>query len=317
MKKSYLIAIALSLLILILVPLAAGCSSGAKGESSDYLGVADSSNEHSGNSEKNYQEGIDYDYNASPKDSENAEPTGDGAQYERKIIKTVSINGETKEFDIATMGIDSSVASAGGYVESSKFSGRSISDSSYSYHTRSATYTIRVPAEGLDDFLSSLGNLVNIVNSSSNVDDISAQYYDIVSRLATLEAEKTALLNMYEKAGSVDYMLQVQERLYDVIEEIEANNTRLNYYKSRVAYSTVNLEIREVIEYTEQIKEPATFGERLSVAFKESWQNFADGWEDFTVGFVYSVPTLLVLAVIFGGIGFVIYLVVKKYRNRA
>ncbi len=315
MKKSYLIAIALSLLIVILVPLAAGCSSGAKGESSDYLGVADSSNERSGNSEKNYQEGIDYDYNASPKDSENAEPTGDGAQYERKIIKTVSINGETKEFDIATMGIDSSVASAGGYVESSKFSGRSISDRAY-YYTRSATYAIRIPADRLDEFLSSLGDLINIVNSSSIVDDISAQYYDIVSRLATLEAEKTALLNMYEKASSVEYMLQIQERLYDVIEEIEANNTRLNYYKSRVAYSTVNLEIREVIEYTEQVKEPATFGERLSVAFKESWQNFADGWEDFTVGFVYSIPTLLVLAFIFGGIGFVMYLIIKKYRKK-
>ena len=239
----------------------------------------------------------------------------DSGQYERKIIKTVNITAETKSFDAAISAINDYVSRYGGYVEGSEVSGKSL-DYYGRYYERYARYTIRVPAENLDAFLGDVGETLNIVKNHGTIDDVSPQYYDIVSRLETLETEKTALQKMYEQAETIDYMLQVQQRLYDVIEEIESYTTKLNYYNSQVAYSTVHLTVDEVVEYTEIQEEPETYGERIARAFTESWEDFADGCRDFSVDFVYAIPTLLVLAVIGGGIAAVVIIIIKNAKKK-
>ena len=122
---------------------------------------------------------------------------------------------------------------------------------------------------------------------------------------------------MYEKAETIDYMLQVQQRLYDVIEEIEAYTTRLNYYKSQVAYSTVHLSVSEVIEYTDIVEKPKSYGEELKATFVESWKDFADGCRDFSIGFVGAIPTLLTMAIVAGAHIVVIILIVRYAKKRA
>ena len=240
----------------------------------------------------------------------------ESGEYERQIIKTVSIQAETKSFDSAISSINDYVAEFGGYIESSEQSGVSL-DFAGRYYERYARYTLRIPAENLESFIGKVGGALNIVNNNGKRDDISAEYYDIVSRLETLEAEKEALQKMYEKAETIDYMLQVQQRLYDVIEEIEAYTTRLNYYKSQVAYSTVHLSVSEVIEYTDIVEKPKSYGEELKATFVESWKDFADGCRDFSIGFVGAIPTLLTMAIVAGAHIVVIILIVRYAKKRA
>jgi hypothetical protein len=111
-------------------------------------------------------------------------------------------------------------------------------------------------------------------------------------------------------------MLKVQERLYDVIEEIEALQTKLNLYDGQVAMSTVRLSLREVIVYTAVVEPDPTFGERIGEAFRESWADFGEGCQDFAVWFVEAFPTLLVLVVIHGGIFLIIYTSVKRGQKK-
>ena len=239
----------------------------------------------------------------------------DSGDYERKIIKTVSITAETKSFDTAVDAINGYVSSYGGYVQSSELSGKSL-DFYGRYYERNANYTVRIPAENLDAFLGDVGKMLNIVRNHGTIDDVSPQYYDIVSRLETLETEKQALQKMYEQADSIDYMLQVQQRLYDVIEEIEAYTTKLNYYNNQVAYSTVHLRVDEVVEYTEIQEEPETYGERIARAFTESWKDFAEGCRDFSVDFVYAIPTLLVIAIIGAAVTVIVILIVRADHKK-
>ncbi|MBQ9079808.1 MAG: DUF4349 domain-containing protein [Clostridia bacterium] len=236
-------------------------------------------------------------------------------EYERQIIKTVKIQAETKAFDTAVSAINGYVSEFGGYVESSEQSGKSLNWVN-GYYERYASYTIRIPAENLEAFVGKVGDTLNIVNNNGTQDDVSPQYYDIVSRLETLETEKEALQKMYEKADTIDYMLQVQERLYDVIEEIEAYTTQLNYYKSQVAYSTVHLSISEVIEYTDIVEKPKTYGEEIKSAFVESWKDFADGCRDFSIWFVGAIPTLITLAVIGCAVAAIILLIVRGTEKK-
>ena len=244
---------------------------------------------------------------------------GLNGDYDRKIIRTVTMSCETKAYDDAVTVIMTALNTHGGYVEASNTTGTGYDDVKHS--ERRATYTLRVPAEKLDAFLETLrtDEGIRILSQNATSDEITATYYDTVSRLETLKAEKASLTAMLE--GFTDYkdisnMLKVQERLYDVIEEIEALQTKLNLYDGRVAMSTVKLSLNEVIIYTEVVVPDPTFGERIGEAFRESWADFGEGCQDFAVWFVEAFPTLLVLVVIHGGIFLIIYTSVKRGQKK-
>lgn len=234
------------------------------------------------------------------------------SEFASKIIKTVTMNTETKEYDRALAELDRLITENGGFVESSSANGQSLDYNGV--YRRSAKYTIRIPAEKLNDFLSASQQLLNVTYSHSTSENITAEYYDIQSRLEVLRTERDALNGMLEKATDVDSMLSIRDRLYNVIEEIESYETRLRVYDSLVSYSTVHMTVDEVVEYTKvQVEEP-TWGERLVEAFKESWENFADGFQDFTVGFLYAIPTLLVLAAIATGVILILRAIIRRRR---
>ena len=232
------------------------------------------------------------------------------SEFAAKIIKTVTMNTETKEYDNAISELNRLISEHGGFVESSSANGQSLDYSGV--YRRSAKFTVRIPAEQLDSFLSASQQLLNVTYSHSTSENITAEYYDIQSRLEVLRTERDALNGMLEKATDVDSMLSIRDRLYNVIEEIESYETRLRVYDSLVSYSTVNLTLDEVVEYTKVKAEEPSWGERLVDAFKESWQDFAEGFQDFTVGFLYAIPTLMVL----GMIAAVVLLILRALLRR-
>ena len=234
---------------------------------------------------------------------------------ERKIIKTMRISAETKAFDNATAAIEALCTQLGGYIESSSRSGGSIRYSS-AVVARSASYTLRIPAEKLDAFRAGMAGEINVVSESTGISDITDQYFDVDTRLATLRTEEERLLAMLEKATELEYLITLESRLSEVRYQIESYTGTLRRYDSQVAYSTVHLNLDEVLEYTQVIEAPQTFGERMSIALQESWADFVDNCKDFAVGFVYALPTLIVLAVIFTAVGVIIAVVVKKHRRQ-
>ena len=234
---------------------------------------------------------------------------------QRKIIRTVRIMAETKTFDAPAAALEALCTSLGGYIESSSRSGGSIRYSS-SIVARSANYTLRIPAEKLDAFREGIGGGVNIVDESSKISDITDQYFDVDTRIATLKVEEERLLAMLEKATELEYLITLERRLSEVRYEIESYTGTLRRYDSQVAYSTVHLTLDEVVEYTEVIEAPKSFAEELGIAFRESWTDFADGCRDFAVWFVYAIPTLLVLAVISAACIGVILLLVRRANRR-
>ena len=243
-----------------------------------------------------------------------SKPSGDNL-YERKIIRTVDMSCETKSFDSATEFLLSTLKTYNGYVESSSVSGTGYKENDRNASARYASYTLRIPAENLDAYLAALraDEGIRIIKQSSSSNEITGRYYDITTRIATLEIERESLQQML--AGFTDYsdisaMLSVQERLYNVIEEIEALKTQLKIYDDQVDLSTIRLSVNEVFTYTEAAT--PSFGERMGDAFAESWSDFAKGCQNFAVNFVYAFPTLMVLAAIATVLFFVIILTPSK-----
>ena len=245
--------------------------------------------------------------------TEDSATASDAAEFDSKIIRTVTMNTETKEYDHAITELDRLISECGGFIESSGSNGQSLHYASDVYR-RTAKYTIRIPAEKLSTFLAASQQLLNVTYSQSSSQNVTSEYYDMKSRLEVLTAERDALNAMLEKADTVENMLLIRDRLYNVIEEIEAYETQLRLYDSLVSYSTVHLTIDEVVEYTKIVVEEPTWGERLVEAFRESWKAFAEGFQNFTVGLLYAVPTLLVIGVIAVVAILVLHMILRRSR---
>lgn len=230
-------------------------------------------------------------------------------QLAQKIIRTVYMDAQTKEFDRAISSIRQALTAAGGFEES--FSSNNRSYGSTGYYSRNATMTLRIPAEKLDVFLNEVGGLLHITSQRANVQNVTNEYYDIEARLNVLEGERTVYETMLQNAKTTSEMLSIRDRLYDVIEEIEAYKTRLRVLESQVAYSTVHMSLSEVVEYSKVPEQDASFGDRIADAFWTGWYSFVDNAQDFAVWFVRNMTTIGTLAII-GLIVLVIVLVNNK-----
>ena len=232
---------------------------------------------------------------------------------ERKIVKTYALQTETTAFDASRASLTDLVEKYGGYVESSQVSNKSLSNSSTGYR-RSASYTLRIPAEQAEAFVGEVGNALHVTSNSSTVEDVSESYYTVEATLEELTAERDSLLAMMgslDEKADYNFWLTLQQRLSEVKQQIAVLQAQLQSYDSRVAYSTVRLQIEEVVNLTEQA-ENNSFGSRMGAAFRESWVEFGEGCQAFAIFFVGSIPTFLVL----GGLIAVVAVVLRRRKRK-
>lgn len=212
---------------------------------------------------------------------------------ERKLIKTVDMNVETRKFDELMSSIQSQVKTLGGYIESMN----TYNGSSYSGYraTRNADLTLRIPKAKLDTFLNAVSEACNVVRCSENVEDVTLTYVDLESHKEALGTQQSRLLELLEKAESIEDIIVIEQRLSEVRYQLESMESQLRTYDNQVDYSTVYLTVDEVEIYTPVEKETAW--ERISAGFMESLDNIGNGFVEFGIWFVIHIPYLALWAV--------------------
>ena len=213
---------------------------------------------------------------------------------DRKLIKTVEMTVETKEFDAVLDGLNEQIKACGGYVESMNTYNGSIYNSWRS--SRDASMTIRIPVENLDTFLDTVTSISNVIRRSDKVEDVTLTYVDLQSHKEALQTEQTRLLELLEKAESVEDIITIEERLSDVRYQIESMESQLRTYDNKITYSTVNLEIEEVQELTPVEEE--TVWQRISGGFVDSLHSVADGFVEFGIWLIVNSPFLVIWAIV-------------------
>ena len=227
---------------------------------------------------------------------------------DRKLIKTVDLEAETEDLDALLAVVAQRVTELGGYVENQ----RVYNGSAYaSRRSRSASMTIRIPADMLEGFVDHVASHTNIVSRYVNVDDVTLTYVATESRVEALEAEQARLLELMAKAETMADLLEVEARLTDVRYELESVTSQMNVLKNQVSYGTVNLNVDEVVEYTPVEEE--TFWQRISGGFMDSLRGIGDGFVEFTVFILANLPYL---ALIGAGAAAVILLAKRSIRKR-
>lgn len=279
----------------------AGCGSGS---GSSYKAEAATANESYAVTDDVY----DYSYEA---EEAYEEPMENGAeeikpqQSNRKIIKTVSISTETKEFDKFINTVSNKVEALGGYLESTDISGKSINHSSD--YLRRANITARIPQERLSDFVTLVDDNSNITNKSESAEDVTLSYADTEARISSLRVEQNRLNELMKEAEDIDTIIALENRLTVVRYEIESHESRLRSMDNKVDYSTVYLNVSEVREITPVVTKELSFGEKVSQGFVESCKDVSKGVVNFIANLIIASPYILVLlvfAAIFIGIMF-------------
>lgn len=241
-----------------------------------------------------------------------AEKTSSSALDNRKIIRNANIDVQTLEFDKFVEALNDAVAKEGGFIESSNVGGRTY----YSSRLRSASFVIRVPANRLEAFLDTVGNLGNVTSKSTNLRDVTTKYVDSEKHLEALRTEQEALLEILKKAETVEDIITVQDRLSYVKYEIESYEAILRTYDDQVEMSTVSLYLDEVEHET--VTEPETFWEEVSRRFNNSLENVRDGFLDFSSWILGNAPEIIVFLVINAAIVLIIVFSIRGgIRRRA
>ncbi len=280
-------------LILLLGMMAAGCGAASKSAATE-TAVQDNC------SEAAYATDDIYSTEAMPEAAAGyTEEGGTGASVvqvqdvQRKLIRDVNLEVETETFEELLSTVGEKTRNLGGYIEESyTYNGSNY----YGKGTRNANLTIRIPAEKLDEFLLAVGEVSNVISRNESVTDVTLEYVDLESHKKVLLAEQERLLELLEKAETIEDIISLESRLSQVRYQIESMEAQLRTMDNRVNYSTVYLYINEVAKLT-PVKEQ-TVWEKISTGFASSLYNVGEGFVNYGIGFIIFLPYLLVWVII-------------------
>ena len=253
-----------------------------------------------------------YSYESSQKaEDESAGSLAIEAETQRKIIYSSYFSIQTTNFDEASAALDRLCEKYGAYYERSETFGNAESGD------RSGSFAIRVPQENYKAFRSEAGNVGTVVHSSENNDDVSEKYFDTEARLSSAKLREERLLDILSKAESLDNVLLLVSELADVRYEIESLSGTLRRYDSLISYSTINIDLNEVIKPAMVQPIPKNFGERISQAVSSGFRDFGNTMEDFAVELSYGLPEFILFVVFVFILVLVVRAIVRKCKKKA
>lgn len=211
---------------------------------------------------------------------------------ERKLIKNGSIEFEVNSVVATKDKIAALVQEAGGYISSDNQNNYSGSP-----HFEQS---IRIPSDKLDDFISKIEVLARKIDSKSvSTKDVTEEFIDVETRLATKKELETRYRELLKKASTVKDIIEVEAQLNNIRSEIESMEGRLKYLNNQVSYSTLN------IRYYQPAAGNYGFGSRFMNSFGDGWRSLLD----FIIGLFASWPFIII-------IGAAIWLFVRLRRRR-
>lgn len=203
-----------------------------------------------------------------------------------KLILNADLSLETQDFEKSAADIEKMTAEAGGYIESSGTYGDTGS--------RSANYTLRVPQEKFEQFYAQLGENMHVVSRSRSSEDVTEQYTDIETRLATLQTKHERLLSLLEKADKMEDIIALENALADCEYEIDSLTGSKRRYDDLVGFSTFYINLREVQTLT-ATADGTGFGAQLSQAAKTGTRGLADVVRGTILGVVMFWPAVILV----------------------
>lgn len=248
--------------------------------------------------------------------SEDVADTGEGmkenegevkaSNTSQKLIRYLDYTIETKDFDTFVQELGELVSTAKGYVEQSEVSQDEAQ--SYAQGKRYASYTLRIPADGLEAFKQELQEKGTITRQSERVEDVTLNYVDVESHITALKTEQDSLLKMLEQADTIETILAIQNQLTQVRYQLESYESQKRTYDNDINYSTVYVYVQEVERESQNTD---TYGGELLEKLSGNFHGILTGLRSFSLWFLGAMPYWILL-----GLLFLIFWVVYKKETK-
>lgn len=204
---------------------------------------------------------------------------------ERKLIKRANVRIRTENLEAADASVSNMLSKYNAYAASTN-----IQENSH-------FYSLRVPAQYYDIFLSEMDGMGRLLQRNESTEDVTLRYYDLEGRLAT----KKELLKTFQaylgKAKNIEEILAVETRIAELQYDIDGTGIQLRNLANQIDYSTIELNLLGPVSSTQNQK--LTFAERIKQLFG-GFGSFLSGIAVAVVSLViYGIPVLLILGLLF------------------
>lgn len=264
------------------------------------------------------ENGVAYDESAMEEEYENEEMADSDANsdfsksennenvklLEEKLVYHCDLNIETLEYDKSMASIKETIKKYKGVIQSESESDDGdnwyYSDYQKTRGTLHDYLEVRIPSANYSDFVAELNGVGKIVSKNTSVDNISQKYYDTTAQIEALKLQEKNLLVMMEKCETIEDMITVEKRLSEVQYELSNLTTEKRYMDMDVAYSYVNISIKEVMEYKVE-KEPVktnTFIDRLKNVLEDTGLGFLSFLEGLLFVIIALLPYIIIVLIV-------------------
>lgn len=173
---------------------------------------------------------------------------------------------------------------------------------------RNLNMTVKIPMDKSKDFKENIEKLGRLSSSNEYINDLNEQYVDIDKLISSKEKEIAKLNELLENASTIEDTLAIQSKILEIETELDQINEDKNDLDERISYDTFNIYVREVFSYNRRINTNPKLGERIKIAFEDSFALVKAFVFDTIVFVVRFWPFIIVL------IGLAIFFIRKRKK---
>lgn len=222
---------------------------------------------------------------------------------DKKIIRNVSLTIKTSAYDDSMASLTALLSQYSGYLQSS-------SEYTNNRDLRTASLTLRIPADSLDAFLSGTGELGRITSRNMSSTDVTASYQDTAARLENQKLLLARLQALTDTAGDLSDLLALETQLADTQYNIEQLESALADTDQQVNDATVRVTLNEEAQ-PDLRDETVSLGERIRSALSTGWNAFVSFLQDCVVFLTAALPFIAIVAVMA-----IVIIIIRKAKKR-
>lgn len=229
-----------------------------------------------------------------------------GVDTDRKLIYSVFLEISSQQYDADRAMIMQSLNQYGGYISSEYTYGTKPENSGDD--GRNSSLCLRVPIENLEQFLAMIEDGSNVISRQMDVYDTTEYYFDTESRIELLETRYDKLNGYLQEATSMEDIITLEQEMSDILYQLDELKGTKRGLDDKVAYSTVEIELYEVVNASDVEYKSENLGTRIKNALTVTFRGVLSFLEGLLVVLIAALPVLAVL----GGIAIVVVVIVKQ-----
>ncbi|TCJ29582.1 DUF4349 domain-containing protein [Microbacterium sp. PI-1] len=234
----------------------------------------------------------------------------DGAvDGDREIIATAQATVQVPSIPEAATTIAALAADHGGYVESTEIGKAAAMDGTSEPAPADSAYgwiSVRVPSDDLPEVIAALGDVGDVLSSSTSKQDVTSISIDLQARIDSTRASVDRLTELMSQSGSVSELIEAEVALTDRQAQLESYEQQLEALQDQVAMSSLQVQLTR--ENSPTTADPAGFSDGLLAG----WNGLVVSLNALVVAVGFILPWLAIAGVVI----LIVWLVRRSRRAR-